>query len=295
MTVLDASSATFKIPHELFDLPSPIPRLSAIPPTSMRAMGTVMPRRRRLAEIQNHLEPPSSGFREYMLFALRTRLTPELQELIGKSVLISFTGYPAPSMRLSLPGGDREPHVNEQLRAELNNLLSRETSLPSHQRLECLILRWNEVRYLVASSSKSMIEGVDGLYERIPSRWLRSVMQFIPFDDSLVNDTEIPNLEYRDGGLYADCLHTAGLIGVVDERESYGTLYARMSGIVLSLIRRWYDEGRLVDPEQSLVKRWRLIPVKTISGITLYKPADDWGLSKLSHRSRTIGGNSRWY
>lgn len=280
MTTLDASAAVFKIPMELFDLPQPIPRQSLIPPTSMRAMGTAMPRRRRLPETQGHLEAPSSGYKEYLLFALRTRLTPELQELIGRTVLVSYTGYPAPSMRLSLPGGDREPHINEQLRDELNSLLQREAKLPSHQRLECLLLRWNSNRYLSAPS-QSAVFGTDGLYEKIPSRWLRGILPFIPLDESLAGNVDLPKIEYRDHGLYCDCLHTAAPTGI-DEGESYSNLYARMSALVLRLIRRWYDEGRLVDPEQSLVKRWQLEAVRTVGGNTLYKPHNNWGLSKLS-------------
>lgn len=277
MTTLDASAAVFKIPHKLFDLPQPVPRQSLIPPTSMRAMGTAIPRRRRL---DGNLEAPSSGYKEYMLFALRTRLTPELQELIGRSVLVSYTGYPAPSMRLSFPGGDREPHINEQLRSELEALLQRETNLPSHQRLECMLLRWNSNRYL-AAPVRSGVFGTDGLYEKIPSRWLRAILPFVPFDESLTGNSDLPKIEYRDHGLYCDCLHTAAPTGI-DEGESYSNLYARLSALTLRLIRRWYDEGRIVDPEQSLVKKWRLEPVRTVGGTTLYRPVDNWGLSKLS-------------
>lgn len=280
MTTSDASAATFKIPYSLFDLPPPVPRGSLIPPTSMRAMGTTIPRRRRLAETNGQLEPPSSGFREYLLFALRTRLTPELKELIGRSVLISFTGYPAPSLRLSLPGGDKEPHINESLRKEIHVLLDRESNLPSHQRLECLLLRWNSVRYL-AGPALSSTTGTDGMYEKIPNKWLRSIIPFVSLDSSLREDVEIPKIEYRDGGLYADCLHTAGMLRI-DEGESYGDLYSRMAERALAVVRRWYDEGRLVDPEQALVDKWKLEAVRSIEGITLYKPSDDWGLSKLS-------------
>lgn len=285
-TTLDASAATFKIPLALFDLPPPVPRQSQIAPTSMRAMNTLIPRRRRMAV---HLEPPTSGYREYMLFALRTRLTPELQELVGRAVLVSYTGYPAPSMRLSLAGGDREPHISASLRLELDALLAREASLPSHQRLECLLMRWNAVRYLTAPIHSTSV-GTDGMYEKIPSRWLRSIMPFLPLDASLQADTDIPTVEYRDGALYADCLHTASSIGQ-EEGESYSNLFSRMVTRVMSLVRRWYDEGRIVDPEQSLVTRWKLEAVRTLGGMTMYRPCardtgdctgGNWGISRLS-------------
>jgi hypothetical protein len=182
-------------------------------------------------------------------------------------------------MRLSFTNG-REPHISESLSHNLNALLEREAKLPSSQRLECMILRWNSVRYLNAPA-QSAVHGTDGLYEKIPGRWLRSVLPFIPHDESLSSDFEIPKIEYRDGGLYVDCLHTAGKVGI-DEGEDYGNLYARLSSRVLTLIRSWYDEGRLVDPEQSLVKRWRLEPVRSIDKITLYKPSDDWGITQLT-------------
>ncbi len=269
-TTVDASAAVFKIPHSLFDLPEPSHK---VPTVTMRDLATTMPRRHKG-------EPPSSGFKEYMLFALRTRLTPELQELIGRSVLVSYTGYPAPSMRLSLPGGDREPHINQELKKELDALLSREANLSSQQRLECLLLRWNSVRYLVGPAQHSLI-GPDGLYEKIPSRWVRGVLPFVPLDSSLQDDPDIPKIEYRDGGLYADCLDTAGTVAI-DDRESYTVLYARLSNRVLALIRRWYDEGRVIDPEQSLVKRWKLESVRTVGGTTMFKPSNDWGLEKMS-------------
>jgi hypothetical protein len=227
--------------------------------------------------MQGQLEPPTSGYKEYMLFALRTRLTPELQELVGRSVIISFTGYPAPSLQLTMPGTDKEPHINEQLRREIDTLLQREANLSSQQRLECLILRWNSSRYLTASS----LFGTDGLYHRIPKRWLRAILPFLPLDSSLIDDNTIPRIEYRTDGLYADCLNTAAPIGIEDG-ETYGNLFARMSFKVLELLRRWYDEGRLVDPEQSLIKRWRLTAVRTVGGTTLYKPSDDWGLTRLA-------------
>lgn len=278
-TIYDASAATFKIPLTLFDLPPPVPRQSAIPPTSMRAMGRAVPRRRIIDE--KHLEAPSSGFREYMLFALKTRLTPELKTLIGHSVLVSYVGYPAPSMQLSLPGGvNKEPHINAELRNELNSILTREAELPYHRKLECLILRWNSVRYLTAPTY-STSTATDGLYERIPNRWLRSVLPFVPQDESFADDLEIPKLQYRDGGIYADCLHTSTPLGV-DEGETYMDLYSRLAVRVLTLIRKWYDEGRIVDPEQSLVTRWNLESVGTISSTTMYKPKDSWGLAKLS-------------
>lgn len=280
MSTLDASAATFKIPHMLFDIADPVPRTSNIPPTSMRAMNIAMPRRRQIAQGGTQLEAPSSGYKEYMLFALRTRITPELQALVGRGVVISYTGYPAPSLRLSLAGGDREPHINETIRSEIDAILKREAELPSHQRLECLLLRWNAVRYLAAPSHYA-VSGTDGLYERIPSRWLRSIMPFVPLDETIADDNDIPVIEHRIGGLYADCLHSAAAIGY-DQGETYGDLYARLAARVLILIRRWYDEGRLVDPEQSLVRRWRLEAVKTVAGITLYKPSGDWGLTRMT-------------
>lgn len=243
-------------------------------------MGTTIPRRRRLPEIAGRLEAPSSGYREYLLFALRTRITPEIKQLVGRSIVVSYTGYPAASLRLSFSGIEREPHINVALRTDIEALITREAALPYHQRLECLLVGWNTVRYL-AAPSQSAVAGTDGLYERIPSRWLRSIIPFIPFDESLQADLDIPTIEYRNGGLFADCLYTAAPTGI-DDGETYGNLYARMSSRILILIRRWYDEGRLVDPEQSLVKRWSLEPVRTIGTITLYKPSGDWGLTRLS-------------
>ncbi len=233
----------------------------------MSEMGTTI--RRRRISTEGDLEPPTSGFREYLLFALKTRLAPELQELIGRSVLVSYTGYPAPTMHLSLPGGSREPHINDQLRQELTALLEREAALPSHKRLQCLLLRWNSLRYLSVSNTSP---------ERVSSRWLRSILPFIPVDETLFEDVEIPRVEYRNGGLYCDCLHTAGIVGV-DEGEPYTQLYGRMSVRVVELIRQWYREGRLVDPDQVMVKKWKLVAVRTIGGSTLYKTADDWGLT----------------
>ena len=280
MSTLDASAATFKIPHELFNLPEPLSR-------TVKNSGEAMPRRMILKN--GTLEPPSSGFKEYLLFALRTRITPELQSLIGRSVLISFTGYPAPSLRLSLPGGDREPHINETLRGEIEAILNREAALPSNQRLECLLLRWNTVKYLAAPTHYA-VAGTDGLYERIPSRWVRTILPFIALDPALADDPDIPVIDYREsssgfgGGLFSDCLHSAAAISY-DQGENYGDLYSRMSYRVLAVVRRWYDEGRLVDPEQSVVKRWRLEAVRTVRGTTLYKPIDEWGLSRLSRET----------
>ena len=279
MTTVDSSAAVFKVPLNLFDLPPPMPRQSNIPPNSMRGMATSIPRRRKLGS-KNRLEAPSSGFREYLLFALRTRLATDLQSLIGRSVLITYTGYPAPTMRLSLAPGDREPHINVALRTELDALLVREAALPSHQRLECLIIDGLSVRYLSAPSQSS-VTGTDGLYERIPSRWLKAILPFIPLDESLAGDEDIPTIDYRNGALFADCLHTAAALSY-DEGESFGQLHARLTGRVIALVRRWYDEGRLIDPEQALVKRWKLEAVRTVSGITLYKPSNDWGLARLS-------------
>lgn len=265
-TSLDASSATFKVPLELFNLPQNYSE-------DLRKEATdVLPRRKRLLTSEQ-LESPFSGYRDYMLFALRTRILPELQPIMGRNIFISYTDYPGATLVLSY-NSNREPQITTGLSEEIKSLIEKQVNLPSEQRLECLLLKWNSVRYLTPPVGSS------GVQERIPGKWLKAILPFIPHDATFAEDPSIPTLIYRNNedALYADCLQNSD----DPEEEYFMDLYSRMVNKILTLVKQWYLEGRVVDPSEDIIEDWKLSSVISIDGKTLFKPQDDWGISKVS-------------
>lgn len=260
---------------------------------------TLPPRRRRLVKLSDNGRPlavsyelPLSGFREYLLFALKSRIMPSLQHIMGRGIRVTFVDHPVPKMKLSEAGIDTEPRITREMRDLVDSLLERETTaLASSRRLECLLLSPTMTRYLAAHPLRAIV-GQDGLYERIPRRWLRTILPFVPFSKEVLGDPEMPVVHHRTeaesgvegGGLFADCMHTASSLGY-EEGETPRELYARLSEHVLGLVRLWYDKGYIAEPETSLVTNWELEPVTNLGqahGGTLYKTKNDWGMTAVT-------------
>lgn len=215
------------------------------------------------------------GHREFLLFALRTRISPEIKSILGIPVFIDFVGYPGSEISINLPGG-KDLYLNDELRKEIQEVIDENVEFPDAKKLECLMLRCDSTHYI----SNSMF--LDGGFQRIPPKWIRSVL---PFLHSLIEIPKELQIRYdsQECGIFVG--------GLLEHKETnYKTVYNEISSNIIDALMKLWSEGGIVDVPQDMVDKWDLEMISKVkvndNTTTLYSPSLDtkWGnlCTKLS-------------
>lgn len=196
---------------------------------------------------------PGSDYTDYELFALQTRITPLVRELVKESsAMVHFDLYQDHRIKI---------RILSKYGSYTNN------DLPNMERIVSLVSEHADRNYLrfhqalLYNTAASQLEG-------IPDTWVSTILPIIPVDDTLAIDYHID--EKMNGNYYIN----------LRKVEDYDRIYQTMLGEMISQLKRLHQEGVCLLPN-SMAEPWELRKVAdSTPGFAYYRPT--WTDTRLT-------------